>query len=187
MDKVRTTGVSKKGISTQDITVMALLTALLCISSFIIIPLPFTTISITAQTLVINLIGLLMSPKKSGTIVGMWILLGAIGLPVFSGGVGGIGKLLGPTGGYIIGYLLAVILISLFKGKRNNTIQYVVVTILVGVIVIYGLGMSWMKISANIDWRAAFVSSVLPFIPLDIAKCIVAVMIAKPLQRVIKQ
>ena len=83
---------SKKRISTQDITIMALLTALLCISSYIIIPLPFTAITITAQTLVINMIGLLMTPKKAGTIVGMWIALGIIGLPVFSGGMGGIGQ-----------------------------------------------------------------------------------------------
>ena len=178
---------SKKRISTQDITIMALLTALLCISSYIIIPLPFTAITITAQTLVINMIGLLMTPKKAGTIVGMWIALGIIGLPVFSGGMGGLGKLLGPTGGYILGYLAAAILIALLKGKKGSVIRYAAVAIVAGMPVIYLLGMGWMKVSANMDWNAAFVSSVLPFIPLDMAKCIAAAIIVKPLERVMKQ
>ena len=186
MDDVTTHKINKNRITTQDITVMALLTALLCISSYIIIPLPFTAVSLTAQTLVVNMIGLLMRPKKAGTIVGVWIVLGAVGLPVFSGGIGGLGKLLGPTGGYIIGAVVVAVLISLLKGKNGNIIRYAVVAIVVGMPVLYLLGMSWMMISAGMDWRAALVSSVLPFIPLDIAKCIAATIVVKPLERVVK-
>ncbi len=177
---------NKNRISTQDITSMALLTALLCISSYIVIPLPFTAVCITAQTLVVNMTGLLMSPPKAGTIVGIWIVLGTIGLPVFSGGMGGLGKLLGPTGGYILGSLVAAVLIALLKGRNRNIIRYAVVSIVVGMVVMYFLGMSWMMISAGMDWRAAFVSSVLPFIPLDVAKCIAAAIVVKPLERVVK-
>lgn len=177
---------NKNKISTQELTVMALLTALLCISSYIIIPLPFTAVSLTAQTLVVNMIGFLMSPKKAGTIVGIWIVLGGIGLPVFSGGMGGLGKLLGPTGGYIMGSLVAAMLISLLKGKHENMIRYAIVAIAVGMPVIYFLGMSWMMITAGMDLRAAFVSSVLPFIPLDVAKCIAAAIVVKPLGRVVR-
>ena len=127
-----------------------------------------------------------MRPKKAGTIVGVWIVLGAVGLPVFSGGIGGLGKLLGPTGGYIIGAVVVAVLISLLKGKNGNIIRYAVVAIVVGMPVLYLLGMSWMMISAGMDWRAALVSSVLPFIPLDIAKCIAAAIVVKPLERVVK-
>ena len=84
---------------------------------------------------------------------------------------GGLGKLLGPTGGYILGYLAAAILIALLKGKKGSVIRYAAVAIVAGMPVIYLLGMGWMKVSANMDWNAAFVSSVLPFIPLDMAKC----------------
>lgn len=119
--------------------------------------------------------------------MGMWIALGIIGLPVFSGGMGGLGKLLGPTGGYILGYLAAAILIALLKGKKGSVIRYAAVAIVAGMPVIYLLGMGWMKVSANMDWNAAFVSSVLPFIPLDMAKCIAAAIIVKPLERVMKQ
>ena len=127
-----------------------------------------------------------MRPIKAGTIVGVWIVLGAVGLPVFSGGIGGLGKLLGPTGGYIIGAVVVAVLISLLKGKNGNIIRYAVVAIVVGMPVLYLLGMSWMMISAGMDWRAALVSSVLPFIPLDIAKCIAAAIVVKPLERVVK-
>ena len=105
-------------IKTKELTIMALFAALLCVSSYISIPLPFSPVVLTLQTLVVNLIALILPPKKAVLTVVVWILLGAVGLPVFSGGVGGPAKLFGPTGGYIFGFVAAVWLISLLKGAQ---------------------------------------------------------------------
>ena len=116
----------KQKFTVQELTTMALLAALLCVSSYISIRLPFSAVPITAQSLIINMIALLLKPKKAGTTVVIWILLGAVGLPVFSNGNAGFGVLAGPTGGYIFGYLIAAILISLARGKKNNWIRNII-------------------------------------------------------------
>ena len=101
--------------NTRDLTKITLLIALLCISSYIIIPLPFSLASITAQTIIINLLAFLLKPKQAFTVVGVYLLLGLIGIPVFSGGTGGPGRLFGPTGGYLFGYLAAATIVSIIS------------------------------------------------------------------------
>lgn len=175
----------KQKISVQEMTTMALLAALLCVSSYISIRLPFSMVPITAQTLVINLIALLLKPKKAGITVGIWILLGLVGLPVFSNGTGGFGVLAGATGGYIIGYLIAVMIISFVKGTKNNVIRNTVSVIAVGIPVIYAIGVPWFKMVAGLDWKAAILTGLVPFIVGDLIKAVASVCIAKPLYRVV--
>ncbi len=174
----------KKRLSTQELTTMALLAALLCVSSYISIQLPFSAVPITAQTLVINMIALLLKPKKAGITVGIWILLGLVGLPVFSGGKGGFGVLAGATGGYIIGYLVAAIIISLLKGSKNRIVRNTV-SVLIGIPIIYAFGVPWMKVVLGIGWPAAFTTGLLPFIAGDVIKCVASVYICKPLYRIV--
>lgn len=167
---------------TQELTKMALFTALICVSAYIIIPLPFSPVSLTAQTFIINLMALLLTPRQTAYTLLLYILLGSLGLPVFSGGLGGLGKLLGPTGGYIFSWLIAVPLISLLKGPRYSFYRYCTVTILVGMPIIYLMGTAYMKILTGMNWAGAFTAAVLPFIPLDLFKCISAAIVAKPVQ-----
>ena len=115
---------TKQNFSTLELTKMALLTALICVSAYIVIPLPFSPASLTAQTLVVNLIALLLTPRQAAFTIVVYMLLGLSGLPVFSGGVGGPGKLFGPTGGYIMAWLIAVVLMSWLKGKRYSFRRY---------------------------------------------------------------
>ena len=78
--------------------------------------------------------------------------------------------------------MLAVVLIGLLKGKKYSIVRYAVVTILIGIPMIDGIGFIWMKTVAGVTWKAAFFAGFVPFIPLDIVKCIAAVLIAKPVQ-----
>lgn len=172
----------KQKFTTQELTKMALLTTMICISAYIIIPLPFTPISLTAQTLVVNLIALLLTPGQAVFSITVYILLGLIGLPVFSGGMGGPAKLFGPTGGYLLAYLIAVALMSWLKGKRYSLVRYSAVTIFVGMPVIYLLGSLYMMFLTGMDWMGVLTAAVLPFVPLDIFKCFAAALIAKPVQ-----
>lgn len=165
-------------MKTKDLTKISLCVALLCISSYIVIPLPFSLASITAQTIIINLIGLIMLPKEAFITIFIFILLGACGLPVFSGGTGGIGRLFGPTGGYLLGYLTAAVVISILKGKEVNIKRYLFVTMVVGIPIIYLCGLTTMKIYMKGNLIQLLTASVFPFIPGDILKCILGSYIA---------
>lgn len=168
--------------NTVELTRMALLTALICVSAYIIIPLPFSPASLTAQTLIVNLIALLLTPRQSIFTMVVYTLLGLAGLPVFSGGMGGPGKLFGPTGGYIMSWLAAVPLMSWLKGRHYSFRRYCLVTIAVGMPVIYLLGSAYMKFITGMSWSATFGAAVIPFIPLDLFKCAAAALIARPIQ-----
>ena len=170
-------------MKTKDLTKISLCVALLCISSYIVIPLPFSLASITAQTIIINLIGLIMLPKEAFITMFIFILLGACGLPVFSGGTGGIGRLFGPTGGYLLGYLIAAVVISLLKGKEVNIKRYLFITMIVGIPIIYLCGLTTMKIYMKGNLIQLLTASVFPFIPGDILKCILGSYIAVVLNK----
>lgn len=164
----------------HDLTQMALLVALLSASAYLAFPIPITLVSVTVQTLILNLTALLLDRRKAAVTVAVWILLGAVGIPVFSGGRGGLAELVGPTGGYIFGFLIAAYLIALLKGRAFSLPRYLLVTLCVGIPVIDLLGAAWYKFFADISWSAAFVTAVLPFLPGDLIKGVAAVLVAKP-------
>lgn len=179
---------NSKKITTAELTMMALLVALLSAASYIFIPLPFSSASITANTLVVNMIGLILEPMQAALTVAVWILLGLVGAPVYTGGASGPGKLFGPSGGYYFSWLLAAALISLLKGKKYNVRRFNLVTMLVGIPVIYLGGSIWMGFVSGIeDIRMLFVASILPFIPGDIVKCLAASYLAVPVLRAVEK
>lgn len=96
---------------------IAVCAALLCVSAFITIPIPFLPVPFTMQVLAVLLVALLLKPTHSLAAALIYTLLGIVGLPVFSGGKGGFGVILSPTGGFIIGFLFAAFFVSLAKGK----------------------------------------------------------------------
>lgn len=170
---------------TKDLTKMTLLVALLCISSYIVIPLPFSLASITAQTIIINLIGFILKPKQSFTTISVFILIGLIGVPVFSGGTAGPQHLFGPTGGYIFGYLIAATVISFLMKSKFNFKKAIVLSILVGIPIIYLLGGIYMKVLTGMTVEATIATAILPFIPLDILKCFLSVFLAKAINKLV--
>ena len=141
----------------------------------------FTPVPITLQVLVVLLIGLSLTPRQSFLALAEYIGAGIVGLPVFSGGGSGIAWLLGPTGGYIWGFLFAAPLVgilALWLGQR-----WTIVAALAGIAVIYVLG--WYHLSQwyflvrdeQSPWMLAYRNGVEPFVLIDIAKAIVAVIL----------
>lgn len=171
-------------MQTRNLTRISLCTALLCITSYLIIPLPFTPIVISLQTIMINLIGLLFKPKEAGLTVLLYLLMGGIGLPVFSGGTSGPGKLFGPTGGFYFGFLAAVVMMSFFKGKSNSVFHYCVVTIAIGLPIQHLFAVLWMCIHNGWNISAAFLTVSLPFLAGDIIKCLMASTMAVPIRKI---
>lgn len=172
---------------TLMITKITLMTAFLIVASYIVIPLPFAVASISLQTLAVNLIALLLSPLEAGISILVYILLCAVGVPVANGGKGGLTYLMGPTGGFFIGFLVAVVLISLLKGKMYSIPRYMLTTICIGIPVMYFFAMIWMVTVTGLSLKAAFLTGCAPFLPLDAVKCVVASLMARPLVKVMNQ
>ncbi len=157
---------------TLMITKITLMTAFLIVASYIVIPLPFAVASISLQTLAVNLIALLLC---------------AVGVPVANGGKGGLTYLMGPTGGFFIGFLVAVVLISLLKGKMYSIPRYLLTTICIGIPVMYLFALIWMVAVTGMPLKAAFLTGCAPFLPLDAVICVVASLMAGPLVKVMNQ
>lgn len=158
----------------QSMTKIALCVTILCVSSYLIIPLPFTPIVLSLHTVMVNLIGLILKPRQAGYTLLIYLFMGLIGLPVFSGGTGGPGKLFGPTGGFYFGFLLAVVVISLCKGHENQLLRYAVMTICLGLPIQHLSAIFMMCLHNGFQLTAAFLTVSLPFIPGDIVKCVIA-------------
>ena len=95
-----------KRLDTSSMTKIALLTALLSVSSYLVFPLPFTPIVLSMHTVIVNLVGLILKPSHAAYTILVYLFMGFIGIPVFSAGSAGPGKLFGPTGGFYFGFLL---------------------------------------------------------------------------------
>jgi len=171
-------------MTTKRLAQNALLIALLSVSAYISVPLPWG-VPITGQTLVVNLIALSQKKEDSLTIIVVYLLLGAIGLPIFSGGKAGFGALFGPTGGFLLSYLPAVTLIGWLLEKsedQSEVLKSFLIAIGVGMPIIYGFGLVWLKYFAALTWTQAFTAAVLPFIPGDLAKAGIAAVLAERLR-----
>lgn len=188
------TTMQQKRITTQAITKIALLAALLSVSAYITIPM--SPVPFTMQTLIINMIAILLTPFESFLTVLIYILIGFVGVPVFSGGAGGPAKLFGPTGGYIMAFLISAPIMSLTKVYakkltdkfiKNDTVSavaaYTVNAVIIGMIILYLLGTVYMKAIVDKSWAEVLAMAVIPFIPLDLVKCVIASVISVPVKK----
>ena len=139
--------------------------------------LPIGPVPITLANLVVYLSVYILGWKKSCIATLVYILLGAVGMPVFSGFAGGLGKLVGPTGGYIIGYLPQAMITGLFIAKfpRNRWMQ--LLGMVVAGIALYAFGTAWFCFLTGKGLVAALGLCVIPFLPGDFAKAVIAMVV----------
>lgn len=156
--------------------VSALFAAIIAVFAQISIPLPFSPVPITGQTLAIGLAATILGSRYGTISVGIYLLLGAIGAPVFAGMNGGLGALLGPTGGYLIGFLPTAFIIGYYLEKTSFSVKQAIVANLIGMVITLAFGTAWLKIAADLSWTAAIAGGVTPFIPLGIVKAVLAAM-----------
>lgn len=159
---------------TKDLTKMALLLALTCVSAYISFPNPMGPGMISAITIMLCLIGLILSPKQAFMTIIAYIILGSIGLPVFVGGTAGIGKIMGPTGGFIVAWPIAYTILSLVKGKNYNAWRYAIMSVVITIPVSYAIAIPWFMVIQHIDFVTAATMIFLPFVGGDIIKAFVA-------------
>lgn len=153
----------------------ALLVSLIILSSYFYLPMPSVS-GLSLQTVFINLTALLLSPWQGFLTVGLWLLMGAVGLPVFSGG-GGISKLFGVTGGFYWGFLVALPLMSALKGKEISFKRYFL-SLLAGLVTEHIFAVAVMCLHNGGNIASAFTAVSLPFIVGDVLKCTVSALVA---------
>lgn len=179
MEKSKT----NNNLSTSSIVIMSMFAAILCISAYISIPLPNGT-HITALTLIITIIILTFPVRQSFTIVLLWLLLGIAGVPVFVGGVAGLGYITGPYGGYSIGFLVISALVPMLCTNKYNRMYLIVIAIL-SAISDDLIGTFWIMAVSKVSFKAAFITGFAPFIILDIVKAVLASQLVPQLRKII--
>ena len=172
-----------KHISALSLTRMALAAALLAICSWISIP---AAVPFTLQTFAVFLI-LLTLPAWEGTMaILVYLLMGAVGLPVFSGFKGGISALIGPTGGYLTGFLLTGLTALLFEKLRKTTLPWRIGALCLGLLICYTAGTIWFVCtytSGAMTFGKALSLCVLPFLLPDAAKLALAAWISERIRK----
>jgi biotin transport system substrate-specific component len=176
------------------ISFTALFAALTAAGTFIAIPIG--PVPIVLQNLFAMLSGLILGPVMGGAAVALYLLAGAIGVPVFAGATGGIAHFAGPTGGFLAGYFLMPIVAGLIAGSpgaeaaraettgKRRFNWRLLIAVIAGLVVVYLPGVPWLKFSRNLSWPTAFAGGLIPFIPGDAAKGVIAFLIAPRLRRI---
>lgn len=167
---------------TYKMAAVGLMAALLCIFGPMVLVLPFTPIPISLATLFLYLTAFVLGYQLATVSCLIYLMLGFVGLPVFSGFAGGAGRLLGPTGGYLIGYLLLVLVSGYFIEKFSGQWYMYLLGMVVGTVILYTFGTVWLAYSTKITFTEALMAGVIPFLPGDMVK-IMMILLVGPLIR----
>lgn len=174
-----------KKAKTKDLAAVSLCAALMCICSWIQFP---SAVPFTLQTFAVFFIALALGTRKALAATVIYILLGAVGLPVFSGFQGGVGALLGATGGFVLGFIPSVIAVSLLARKFAKGFLSSAVCCLPGIIICYISGLLWyVFVYGGGSVKSAFFVCVLPFIIPDVFKIILAATVSRRVSNVINK
>jgi biotin transport system substrate-specific component len=149
--------------------------------AYIIVPVP--PVPVTLQTLFLSLAGMLLGARLAAMSQIVYVLIGAMGLPVFAGGKAGLGILIGPTGGYLLGFIAGAYVIGRLAQLRPSAgVIWAISSMAVGTIVIYILGVAQLCVVAQLSISKAVFVGVLPFIPGDAVKILLAAFVCRKLR-----
>ena len=159
----------------------SLFTAFIIIGAYISIPIPIGPVPIVPTDFFVMLAGLFLGWKHGLVSVALYLFLGALGMPVFAGGRAGLAVFFGPTGGFLFGYLMVVASIGFITSKLKPSMSTYLLALLVGNILLYLIGVPWLKVVANLSWRAAYGAGLAPFIVGIVIKIVAAAALAQAL------
>ncbi len=159
------------------IVLASLMAALMAVGAYIHIPIGPVPIVLT--NLFVLLAGLLLGSRWGLASAGLYLLVGAIGLPVFYGGKGGLAHILGPTGGYLFGFVLSAWLTGFISERFRHSMVGGIIAVIFGSLVIYGLGVPWLKTITKMTWTKALTVGMIPFLLGDALKAAVAIVLAR--------
>lgn len=156
-----------------DVTLIVGGSLVVALSAQIAVPLAFSPVPITGQTLAVLLVGALMGSVRGGVVMLLYLAEGVAGLPVFAGGGAGAAHLLGPTGGYLVGFVAAATVTGYLAERGwDRRIGTTVAAMLLGTVAIYAVGLAWLGLFTGTENLLAM--GLYPFVPGAIVKIIVA-------------
>ncbi len=158
---------------TRDIVLVLIGTLLVAAMAQVKIPLPFTPIPITGQTFAVLLVGASLGARRGVASLSLYVILGALGLPVYAGAAAGLSAFLGPTGGYLIGFIFAAYFVGrLAETGRDRRLSSALLVFLAGEVIIYMFGLPWLSLYVGV--QKVLVTGFFPFLPGDLLKLVAA-------------
>lgn len=177
-------------LRTRDLTLVALFTALTAVCAWISVPVPAPFVQFTMQTFAVFATLLALGGKRGTYAVAAYLILGAVGAPVFSNFRGGVGVLLGTTGGYILGFLFQALLYWLMTAKLGESMKVRVSASVLGLVLCYAFGTAWYlalyaRTGSPMGLMTALGYCVFPFVLPDLLKLALAVLLARRVEKYI--
>jgi biotin transport system substrate-specific component len=173
-------------LSTRDLIICAMFASITAILAQISIPLPFSTVPLTMQVFAVTISGVILGAKRGFVSQLIYILLGSIGMPVFAQMSGGLGIVLGYTGGFIMAFPIMTLLIG-YISEKTDKIYYVMISMILALIINYTIGTLWYSFVAGVGFVEGFMVCVAPFIISDIIKLGLATSIGINIKRRMKK
>ncbi len=170
-------------MDSKKMTRIALVTAIMCILSPFTIYIPISVVPVSLGVFTVFLSVYILGTKDALIACLLYVLLGLVGLPVFSGLSGGPMKLFGPTGGYILGYFFIILIAGPVISKEAARWKHAV-SLVLGVTACYILGTAWLAFQTHLSFEAALMAGVIPFIPADVVKIILIMIVGPGLKRI---
>jgi biotin transport system substrate-specific component len=170
----------------QLVVYASLMAALIAVGAYLQIPLPLGPVPLVLQNLFVLLSGLLLGSRWGLASVGIYLLVGAIGLPVFVGGKGGLAHFLGPTGGYLFGFAASAWIAGCLAERRWNHTLKDTLAVVLGSLMIYLFGVPWLKVVTAMPWEKAVWVGMVPFLPGDAIKAAAAVLLARAIRPMLR-
>lgn len=179
----KTTSKREPILSVKKISLAGLLTAVICVLSPFALHIPISPVPISLGMLAIYFV-VSVAGKKLGTIsVLIYILLGLVGVPVFTDFTAGPAKLLGPTGGYIIGYIFLALISGFFIDRFGQNLFPRILGMVLGSCVCYLFGTLWLQYQMQLTFSQALLEAVIPYIPADLVKLVLAMTIGSQVRK----
>ncbi|KYZ78282.1 BioY family transporter [Anaerosporomusa subterranea] len=180
-------------MAARNMVLAGLFAALIAIGSQISFVIPPSPVPHTLQVFFVMLSGLILGSKWGSISVGLWILLGAFGLPVFAQGKAGLAAVLGPTGGFLLGFTLCAYVVGRITERFGLAYKVVAGAMVLGMIIVYTLGLVGFMacfqyfLHKPMTWEKAFMLTTLPFAPFDFVKSLFAGYIGIKVRRALIQ
>lgn len=173
---------SKRTFSTAQMTLAAIMTAITCVLGPLSIPIPISPVPITLTNLVIYFTVCFLGWKLGTVSYLLYLIIGLIGFPVFSAFGSGFGKLFGPTGGYLIGFIFMAVICGLtFEKSSKKPVLFA--GLVLGSAVNYLFGTLWLAWQAHLTFPQALMAGVIPYLPGDLVKILLAVFLAPVIKK----
>ena len=184
MSEVSISTKSKNTFSVKQLALVGLMSAIICVLAPFSIPIPISLAApISLGTLAIYFVLTVLGLKLGTISVVVYILLGLVGLPIFTGFTGGPGKLFGPTGGYIIGYIFMALISGFFVDKWDNKFLPSLAGMILGTAALYLFGSVWLAYQASYTLPQALMIGSIPYIPGDFLKLALALFLGRQVRK----